>query len=333
MANRRDDVTMAPRLSAAAAAIFAAALALPAAAQAPNPAKVQPPAANAPAANTPAANAAPGQPKKGPDEAPGSYDPDARRTGTYKPPADKKKDEDDGKREMVGQDRLWTTRDPPGKRGVFAFLGNKLGDPIANLFPDPNEKDQFGGALCRDTPGIPDFLECTDDSVRELVNGTWKLLYRGVEISFLNYRYLDGKLVGFRMGFPTANFEKLSEVLKKQYGNPTGEEDSSWKHRLGGVFDIKTLDWNTPVGEMSLKSRAAALDAGMLALMDPKAEAKYSDLRYRQVFVPMKELGPPEDEFVIHPPTGPGAAQVKSAIEAPRPGGDAPKPPAPAAKP
>src|SRR5262249_51350397 len=142
---------------------------------------------------------------------------------------------------------------------------------------------------------------------------------------FLNYRYLDGKLVGFRMGFPTANFDKLTEVLKKQYGNATGEEETSWKHRLGGVFDIKILEWNTPVGEMSLKSRGAALDAGMLALMDPKAEAKYGDLRYRQVFVPMKELGPPEDEFVIHPPAGAGPAAPKPAAEAPKPT-DAAKP-------
>ncbi|MBL8707520.1 MAG: hypothetical protein JNM30_21900 [Rhodospirillales bacterium] len=234
-------------------------------------------------------------------------DPEQRRGGFYRPPGSKKADDDDGKRETVGNERLWTTRDPPGKRGVFAFLGNKIGDPIDNVFPDMEEKDQFGMPLCRDTPGLPGFLDCTDDSIRVMVNGVWKLMYRGVEVSFVNYRYLDGKLAGFRMGFPTANFQALAEALKKQYGPPTGEEETSWTHRLGGVFDIKIQSWNTPHGEMTLRSRAAAMDAGMLALMEPKAQDRFNDLRYRQVLAPNKPLGPPEDEFVLHPlPPKPG---------------------------
>jgi hypothetical protein len=235
-------------------------------------------------------------------------DPETRRGLSPKDrEAIRKLPEDDGKREMVGDERLWTTRDPPGRRGVFAFMGNKVGDPIENIFPDPEEKDQFGMKLCRETPGVPGWLDCTDDSIRQMVNGVWKLMYRGVEVSFVSYRYLDGKLVGFRMGFPTANFQKLAEVLIRQYGPPTNEEESSWQHRLGGIFDIKTQAWNTPVGEMTLKSRAASLDAGMLALLEPKAEARYNEMRFRQVAVPARPAALSDEGFVIHPPKGPAA--------------------------
>ncbi len=244
-------------------------------------------------------------PAKKPSDSEAFVDPESRRgLSPMERQGQRKASEDDGKREMVGQEKLWTTRDPPGKRGVFAFMGNKIGDPIENMFPDPEEKDQFGMTLCRGTPGLPGWLDCTDDSIRRMVNGVWKLLYRGVEVSFVSYRYLDGKLVGFRMAFPTANFEKLGEVLKSQYGPPTGEEETSWQHRLGGVIDVKIQSWNTPVGEMTLKSRGASLDAGMLALLEPKADARYQDMRFRQVVVPARAATLPDDGFVIHPPKG-----------------------------
>ena len=306
MANRRDDVTMAVVVNRLSAPFVLVALlafaALPAAAQNQNQ-----PAGRAPAPqavpNQPAAPKPPARSGSGRD----NVDPDQRRDGFYKEPGSKAKDQDDGKREMVGSERLWTTRDPPGKRGVFAFLGNKIGDPIENVFPDMEEKDQFGMPLCRDTAGLPGFLDCSDDSTRLMVNGVWKLMYRGVEISFVNYRYLDNKLVGFRMGFPTTNFKALAEALRKQYGPPTAEEETSWKHRLGGVIDIQIQSWNTPHGEMTLRSRGAAMDAGMLALLEPKAEEQFNDLRYRQVLVPNKPLGTVEEEFILHPlPPKPG---------------------------
>lgn len=254
-------------------------------------------------------------PARKPADAEAFADPETRR-GLAPIERRAKPQDDGGKREAVDGDRLWTTRDPPGRRGLFAFLGNRIGDPIDKLFPDPEEKDQFGMPLCRDTPGLPGWLDCTDDSIRHMVDGVWKLFYRGVEVSFLSYRYLDGKLVGFRMGFPTANFHKLGEVLKSQYGPPTGEEETSWQHRLGGVFDIKILSWNTPVGEMTLKSRAASLDAGMLALLEPKAEARYNDMRFRQVVVPQRPAeAAPDDAFVIHPPKDAVAPRSAPAAE------------------
>ncbi len=295
---------------AASAAILAIA-ALPVLAQN----QAAPQRAPAPSATPPQGQTPPGQPPR-PGARPGSQDnvdPDRRKDGFYRPPGQKGKDEDDGKREMVGNERLWTTRDPAGKRGPFAFLGNKIGDPIENVFPDLEEKDQFGMPLCRDTPGLPGFLDCTDDSIRVMVNGVWKLMYRGVEVSFVNYRYLDRKLVGFRMGFPTDNFQKMADVLKRQYGPPTGEEETSWKHRLGGVFDIKIQTWNTPHGEMSLRSRGAALDAGMLALMEPKAEERFNDLRYRQVVIPVKPLSEEPDGFILHPLPGKPAEAAPAA--------------------
>jgi hypothetical protein len=186
------------------------------------------------------------------------------------------------KPEMVGgKVKLWSTRDDPKDRGVFAFLGNRIGDEINVNFPDPTEKDTFGMPLCRGTPGIPGFMDCADDSIRELINGTWVMLYRGVEVSYLNYRYLDNRLVGFQMGFPTTNFEKLSDAVEKQYGAPHDKEDTIWKIRPGFELKVKTWTWRTPHGDMTLKSRAEAYEAGMLALLEPKAQEKYDALRYK----------------------------------------------------
>lgn len=310
-------MSMRATLLAASAAILVLAAGAALAQNQPSQQRAPAPSAAPPQGQSPQAQPPQGQPPKR-SGSQDNVDPDQRKDGFYKPPAQKGKDADDGKREMVGDERLWTTRDPAGKRGPFAFLGNKIGDPIENMFPDPEEKDQFGMPLCRDTPGLPGFLDCTDDSIRAMVNGTWKLMYRGVEVSFVNYRYLDKKLIGFRMGFPTDNFKKLADALKGQYGPPTGEEETSWKHRLGGVFDIHIQSWNTPHGEMSLRSRGAALDAGMLALIEPKAEERFNDLRYRQVVIPVKPLSEEPDGFILHPlPPKPGEAKPADAASAP----------------
>lgn len=187
------------------------------------------------------------------------------------------------KPEMVGKEKLWTTRDPPNQRGPFAFLGNRIGDPLENVFPDPEEKDAFGMALCRETAGLPGFLDCADDSISSLANGVRALRYRGVEVSYLNYRYLDKKLVGFQMGFPSENFAKLADALERQYGAPHTQEDSLWKIRPGFELKVRTVAWNTPHGAMTMKSRAEATEAGMLSLFEPKAEEQYNALRYKLI--------------------------------------------------
>jgi len=221
----------------------------------------------------PKATAKPGSPDVLEDEN------DERRTGLR--PLRQRPLEPGAKPEMVGKEKLWSTRDPPNRRGVFAFLGNRVGDPVENVFPDPEEKDAFGMALCRETAGIPGFLDCADDSIGDLVNGVRALRYRGVEVSYLNYRYFERKLVGFQMGFPTANFARLSEALEKQYGAPHTEEDSIWKLRPGYELKVRTIAWNTPHGTMTMKSRAEAIEAGMLSLLEPKAEERYNALRYK----------------------------------------------------
>ncbi|MCK6453266.1 MAG: hypothetical protein L6R19_20810 [Alphaproteobacteria bacterium] len=224
------------------------------------------------------------QPPKAAAQKPGSPDVledenEERRSGLR--PLKQKPLEPGAKPEMVGKEKLWTTRDPPNQRGPFAFLGNRIGDPLESVFPDPDEKDEFGMALCRETAGLPGFLDCTDDSISSLVNGVRSLRYRGVEVSYLNYRYLDRKLVGFQMGFPSENFGKLEDALEKQYGAPHTKEDSIWKIRPGYELKVRTIAWNTPHGTMSMKSRAEATEAGMLSLIEPKAEEHYNALRYK----------------------------------------------------
>ncbi len=194
---------------------------------------------------------------------------------------------DDGKREMVDGKPLWNTNDPPNKRGVFAFLGNKIGDPLETLFPKPDsETDKYGMLLCRATTGLPGFLDCADDSLSEITDGAWRMRYRGIDISFVNYRYLDRKLVGFQMGFPTASFNKLGEVLERQYGSASSVEQTDWTNRLGALFDAKVVTWRTPHGPMVLHSRGVSQDAGMLALFEVNAEQRYEALRYKQVSPP-----------------------------------------------
>jgi hypothetical protein len=190
-------------------------------------------------------------------------------------------------REMVDGKPIWNTVDSPEKRGPFAFLGNRIGDPIGNLFPHPDaEKDQFGMLLCRDTPGVPGFLDCADDSLREFVGGRWVLMFRGIEASFLNYKYLDGKLVGFDLGFPVAGFKKMTETVDRIYGPPSKKDQFDWRNLRGAGVDVSMLSWHTPHGTMVLRSHGAALDSGALSLFETRAEQRYAELRDKQVVPP-----------------------------------------------
>ncbi|MGQ0676696.1 MAG: hypothetical protein ACT4N4_11500 [Rhodospirillales bacterium] len=234
----------------------------------PVPGEIKP----GPPAAPPAAAAA-----KPPASGPSPLDDPEYRFGQGKPRAPS------GPRETVDGKPLWNTGDDPTKRGPFAFMGNKIGDPLDKLFPHPNtETDKYGMLLCRETPGVPGFLDCADDELRQLVDGTWQMRYRGVEVSFLNYRYLDRKLVGFDLGFPAAVYPKLVEVLERQYGPAHSKAAYDWRNLRGAGHDVKMLTWNTPHGSMVLSSHGAALDSGLLSLIEPVAEQRYADLRFKQ---------------------------------------------------
>jgi len=225
------------------------------------------------------AAAKPAAPAKPPASAASPLDDPEYRFGQGKP-----RPRRGGPRETVDGKPLWNTDDPPNKRGPFAFLGNKVGDPIERLFPHPDsEKDKYGMLLCRETPGVPGFLDCADDSISELVDGRRVLRFRGVEASFLNYRYLDRKLVGFDLGFPASAFKRMAETVDRLYGPPDKEDKYDWRNLRGAGFDVRMLTWHTPHGAMVLRSHGAALDSGLLSLIEPKAEQRYADLRFRQL--------------------------------------------------
>jgi hypothetical protein len=180
--------------------------------------------------------------------------------------------------------RSWTTADPEGQRGNFSFLGQQVGDPITKAFPDPkNQADQFGMKLCRSVNAIPSFTDCEDHSLRKTVDGIPRLDYHGVEVRFVNLRYMNDKMVGFTMGFDAAKFAAVAEVIKRQYGAPFRTENVLWKDRIGYGYNANFLTWNTPHGEMTLKERSIAMDTGSLELFTPAAERRYNDVRYRQV--------------------------------------------------
>lgn len=190
-------------------------------------------------------------------------------------------------REMLDGKPIWNTGDPPDKRGPFAFLGNKIGDPIAKMFPHPGtETDKYGMLLCRETRGIPGFLDCADDSLKEIEDGRWVMRFRGVEASFLNYRYLDGKLVGFDLGFPASLFTKMADAVDKIYGPASKRDKFDWRNLRGAGVDVLMLTWHTPHGAMVLRSHGAALESGMLSLFENRAEQRYAELRYKEVVVP-----------------------------------------------
>jgi len=182
--------------------------------------------------------------------------------------------------------RAWTTADPEGQRGQFQFLGQRLGDPITKAFPDfKTAKDQFGYPICQTTVGLPRFWDCAYQDIRRIVDGIPRLDYGGVEVKFVNMRYVDQKLAGFTMGFDAANFAALAAVLQRQFGKPFSTETALWKVRLGLEYNTEIHTWNTPHGEMTAKDRWVNSDSGMLKLIEPAAERLFQDLRYRQVVV------------------------------------------------
>lgn len=182
--------------------------------------------------------------------------------------------------------RDWTTADPEGQRGQFQFLGQRIGDPITKAFPNfKTAKDQFGYPICQTTIGLPRFWDCAYQDIRQVVDGIPRLDYGGVEVKFVNMRYVDEKLVGFTMGFDAANFDALAAVLHRQFGKPFSTENALWKDRLGLEYNTEIHVWNTPHGEMTAKDRWVHSDSGMLKLIEPAAERLFQDLRYRQVVV------------------------------------------------
>jgi hypothetical protein len=286
VADRRDNVaTTARRALAASAAAIVVALLLTTPGRAERPVShARDPArysgiAPAPGEVKPGPAAKPAAPAKPPASAASPLDDPEYRFGQGK-----LRPRRGDPRETVDGKPLWNTDDPPDKRGPFAFLGNRIGDPIERLFPRPeSEKDKYGMLLCRETPGVPGFLDCADDSIGEFVDGRWTLRFRGVEASFLNYRYLDRKLVGFDLGFPVTAFKQMAEAVDRLYGPPDKEDKYDWRNLRGAGFDVRMLTWHTPHGAMVLRSHGAALDSGMLSLFEPKAEQRYADLRFRQV--------------------------------------------------
>jgi len=182
--------------------------------------------------------------------------------------------------------RAWTTDDPEGQRGRFQFLGQRIGDPIAKAFPDfKTAKDQFGYPICQTTAGLPGFWDCAYQGLRRVVDGIPRLDYDGVEVKFVNMRYVDEKLVGFTMGFDARNFAALAAALRRGFGKPFATEQALWKDRLGLEYNTAIQVWNTPHGDMVLKERWVNSDSGMLSLIEPAAERRYQALRYRDVVV------------------------------------------------
>jgi len=182
--------------------------------------------------------------------------------------------------------RAWTTADPEGQRGQFQFLGQRIGDPITKAFPNfKTAKDQFGYPICQTTIGLPRFWDCAHQDLRRIVDGIPRLDYSGVEVKFVNMRYVDEKLVGFTMGFDAKVFEPLAAVLARQFGKPFSTENALWKDRLGLEYNTHYHIWNTPLGDMTLRERWVNSDSGMLKLIEPAAERLYQSFRYRDVVV------------------------------------------------
>jgi hypothetical protein len=182
--------------------------------------------------------------------------------------------------------RVWTTADPEGQRGQFQFLGQRIGDPITKAFPDyKTAKDQFGGPICQLTVALPGFIDCAHQDLRRMVDGIPRLDYSGVEVKFVNMRYIDGKLVGFTMGFDSKNYEPLAAVLQRQFGAPFSTEHALWKDRLGLQYNTAIQTWNTPHGLMEFKERWVSPENGMLALMETAAERRYQAVRFKDIVV------------------------------------------------
>lgn len=79
----------------------------------------------------------------------------------------------------------------------------------------------------RASPLVP--LRSRARGLHRIVDGIPRLDYNGVEVKFVNMRYINGKLVGFTMGFDAKNYEALAAVLQRQFGKPFATEQANWK--------------------------------------------------------------------------------------------------------
>ena len=169
----------------------------------------------------------------------------------------------------------WTSASQPGDGSIFSFRDWNFGDALER---------QFGGYLIgRTQPGRPhcdlDYQVgktwCVDRSImRRSSSGDQQAYLGDIRVDGLTYFFLDRKLYGFSLDFPTPAYERVAAELSQRYGKPHRTGTDVVVNRAGARFDVKTETWETPHGPMVVRSRGEAVNTGTVLLFDSAALAE-----------------------------------------------------------
>lgn len=180
--------------------------------------------------------------------------------------------------------REWTSASKPKDGAVFAFRGNRIGDPIGRLFPCHDRPDLTKGWSPLETPVstciasnvVPGRKSCEDYSTYRDAY-TW---IGPVPTMGITYEYLNDRLTGFTVMMQGRSWLSMSAMLKDKYGPPTTSARGTVQNAMGATFDAMTETWATPDGQLVLRSRYPLIDGAHLEFTNPEAErvkAQYQD--------------------------------------------------------
>lgn len=156
----------------------------------------------------------------------------------------------------------------------FEFRGHKIGEPIEQNFPYWSQGYRgLDLPYCskKEAHGV---YECEDNTITvKKQYGTDKLV-GDVPVLLLNYKFLDGKLVGLDMGFDFRSYSNIAGMLRGKYGKPSKEVNEKIQNRAGATFDSIISEWKFKEGTLRLHMRFARIDTSWLTFESPKAEAE-----------------------------------------------------------
>lgn len=177
----------------------------------------------------------------------------------------------------------WTSASKLGDGSVFAFRGNRIGDPIERLFPCADWPDVKGWRVsdapinrCNDATASG-VRSCSDASayVGDTV-GSW-LVIGNVRVTNLDYVYLNGRLVAFSAFMRDNVWPGMAQLLEAKYGQPSSIAKSVVENKFGAKFEAYTDIWNTPDGQLRLRQHYPSLDSAFLDFVNPGYEKLRDD--------------------------------------------------------
>lgn len=154
----------------------------------------------------------------------------------------------------------------------FEFRGHVIGEDAAAAFPDYQKADIQPDCIAG---LLPTEYSCTDGTLEGA--GADKKL-GSIKVNNLSWKIFDGKVVGFEIGFHSAYYPDLKNMLIGKYGEPQRTALSDF---AGLDFPNAIDEWDFKQGNLKLKMYSAnrRIQYGSLRFTSPDVVAKMEKIK------------------------------------------------------